>query len=159
MPITNLTPHGISLYPVSSRPLAFERAGGGHLLVGHTSDDGAVKLDGYTRWDPEPVSARVSELRSEVGDIAVPMLVDYQGPGELPGGGLIVDVPIPVRTVSHGEVTGLPAPEEGTFYLVSLPVVAAARDAGRVTHDLLTPGDLIRAPGGEIAGVTSFYRW
>jgi hypothetical protein len=42
---------------------------------------------------------------------------------------------------------------------VSAMVVDAARRLGRSTADLLTMGDVIRDPKGEIVGVTSFYRW
>jgi hypothetical protein len=45
------------------------------------------------------------------------------------------------------------------FYIVSLPLLAAARAEGRTTSDLLTPGDLVRTKEGALAGVTSFYRW
>lgn len=161
MPILNLTPHAISLYhaPDLVDPLAFERAGGGFLIVGGTSPEGGFRMHGYSRWFPQSISARVSEERSDVVALQVPSLEDYQGPGELPGGGIWATRDIPVRTVRHGAITGLPDPADDTYLIVSLPVVAAAREAGRVTSDLLTPGDLVRSPQGEIAGVTSFYRW
>ena len=56
--------------------------------------------------------------------------------------------------VQYGEVSDLPAPEEGTMYIVSL-VVALAIDGSRT--DLLVPAtdpaNVVRTPDGKIVGV------
>jgi hypothetical protein len=148
MPIKNLTPHGVSLYSareIDGRDLIFERMGGGWLAIRGASN---------TRWNPEPTPARVVEHRSEVTTIDVPEVDEYQ-PGMVAEGVR----KLPTRTTIYGEITGLPPAESGMFYIVSLVVVDAARRLGRATFDLLTMGDLIRDPKGEIVGVTSFYRW
>jgi hypothetical protein len=49
---------------------------------------------------------------------------------------------IPVETVIYGEIEGLPDPVDGTFYIVSGLVAAAASKQGRT--DCLAPGALVR---------------
>lgn len=45
----------------------------------------------------------------------------------------------PAVTVQRGRVEGLPAPEDGSLYLVSEIVVDAARSEGRTIEDLCSP--------------------
>ena len=47
-----------------------------------------------------------------------------------------------------GEIEGLPAPEAGTYLVVSRVVADAARDRS----DLLVPGDLVRDDQGRVIG-------
>lgn len=49
---------------------------------------------------------------------------------------------IPIEVVIYGEIEGLPEYQEGTFYIVSGLVAAAAVPAGRT--DCLAPGALVR---------------
>ncbi len=152
MPIRNLTPHGVSLYHAPSlaqmQPLSFDRTGGGWLMVVGAS---------YCRWDKADTPARVSELKSDEHTIKVPELVDYEGPGAL--GTALALRGLPVRSVAYGPISDLPDQIDGTYLIVSLLVVQAAKAAGRTTADLLTPGDLVRDERGEIVGCTCFYRW
>lgn len=167
MPIVNLTPHAVSLYHAShlaGQPLAFCRTSGGFLLVGRLDSNEHFLPYGSTRWPAASSPARVSEIRSEVSRMEYPDLEYQEGPGRGPDGCGFGDTPVtgwvPTRTVTHGPVTGLPDPVDGTYLIVSLPVVQALQRSGaRTTSDLLTVGDLVRDPHGEIAGVTSFYRW
>lgn len=156
MPIVNLTPHPVTLYShVPESPVYVLAADGRHRLWASIPDpcgSPADRLDApvsYTEWPATAPPARLQEHRGELEQIVVP--------------DSIVDVPtdrhVPVRAVSLGAVTGLPAPTPGTWYIVSIPVVDGARREGRTTSDLLTPGDLVRDPAGTILGVTSFYRW
>jgi hypothetical protein len=73
----------------------------------------------------------------------------------------VAGIPVPVfGRDTYGEVTGLPAPAEGTLYIVSAPVggaVAGTRD------DILVPGTgpqdgAIRDDGGRIVAVTRLKR-
>lgn len=76
---------------------------------------------------PETAPARASELIEELGTFDGVRLV---------------------RTV-YGEVTGLPAPVEGTLLIVSLLVKSAC--AGTRT-DLVSPADMIRDEAGRVVG-------
>lgn len=55
---------------------------------------------------------------------------------------------IPVTKQEFGEVVGLPAPQEGTYFIVSRLVAAACPDR----HDLLIPGPLVRNADGQPVG-------
>jgi hypothetical protein len=55
---------------------------------------------------------------------------------------------IPLHRTSYGAVEGLPAPEPGTLYIVSLAVRAAC--PGRM--DLASPGELVRDAAGQPIG-------
>lgn len=55
---------------------------------------------------------------------------------------------IPVTKQEFGAVEGLPAPQEGTYYLVSRLVAAACPER----HDLLIPGPLVRNEAGQPVG-------
>ena len=57
-----------------------------------------------------------------------------------------------VFTQELGEVTGLPDPVAGTYYLVS----AMVRSALPHRTDLISPGDAVRDSEGNIVGVTGF---
>jgi hypothetical protein len=60
--------------------------------------------------------------------------------------GVIDDAPI-VRT-QYGQVSGLPAAEHGTYYIVSAIVRAALPARG----DLLVPSGLVRDDAGRVIG-------
>ena len=55
---------------------------------------------------------------------------------------------IQLSTVVYGEVTGLPAPAEGVWYIVS----GMVRDAVKGRQDVVSPGELIRDERGNPAG-------
>ena len=55
---------------------------------------------------------------------------------------------IPVRKQTYGEVTGLPAPKEGTVYIVSTMVRLAVPDR----DDVFSPGELVRGDDGQPIG-------
>jgi hypothetical protein len=143
MSIRNLTPHTICIFP------SFATAGDTY----RTNEGWGCNL-GYSTIASSG-QARVSESRSERSLLSYPSVEDFHdgnGPTEYSRA-------IPVRTVTYGEVTGLPDWAPDTYYIVSLLVVQVARAHGRRVDDLLTPGDLVRSPSGEIAGCTSFFRW
>lgn len=55
---------------------------------------------------------------------------------------------IPLTRQTFGAVTGLPDPEEGTWFLVSRMVAVAVPER----HDLLIPGPLVRDDKGVVTG-------
>jgi len=65
-------------------------------------------------------------------------------------------VEVPVEEQTFGEIQGLPAPEEGVYYVVSTLVLTAAKAAGR--QDVLAPdtAHAIRDAEGKIIGVPGF---
>ncbi|MFA6006512.1 MAG: hypothetical protein WC764_02165 [Candidatus Paceibacterota bacterium] len=62
----------------------------------------------------------------------------------------------PTCRASYGEVTGLPAPEEGVGYVVSGLVAAHPTVAGR--GDVFAPGDLVRGADGQPVGCKGLKR-
>lgn len=67
-------------------------------------------------------------------------------PFDLPG------CPVPVVRQSFGDVHGLPDPEAGTIYIVSMPVYQAV---GRSRNDVFVPGEQIRDETGGVVGCRS----
>jgi hypothetical protein len=67
----------------------------------------------------------------------------------LPGG-------IEVFSTSFGEVTGLPDPREGDFFLVSGLVAGHPSLRGRT--DVLSPGELVRGADGQPIGCRGLSR-
>jgi hypothetical protein len=59
---------------------------------------------------------------------------------------------IPVNRVLLGDISGVPAPQEGTYYIVSRIVA----EAMRFRNDLLVPDDLIRDNSGRVIGAKAF---
>lgn len=55
---------------------------------------------------------------------------------------------VPLAYTEFGQVTGLPAQQEGTIYVVSQLVAQAAPER----DDLWVPGDLIRDQHGQVVG-------
>lgn len=66
-------------------------------------------------------------------------------------------VRIPITMVMLGEIEGLPAPEEGTIYIVSLHAALRAARDGRV-DDILVSDETIRDEKGRIIGCRSLAR-
>jgi hypothetical protein len=60
---------------------------------------------------------------------------------------------VETSAVSYGKVTGLPAPVEGVFYIVSGMVAAAAP-----RPDVLSPGELVRDENGRPVGCKGLTR-
>lgn len=91
-----------------------------HAINLHTAD-GSVQT-----FAPSGAIARAAETRASVGT--------------LDG--------VAVELVSFGAVENLPAPQAGTFYIVSGLVLAAAQDR----PDLLAPGQPVRDDAGRVIG-------
>jgi hypothetical protein len=51
---------------------------------------------------------------------------------------------------TFGELEGLPEPEEGTIFVVSIIAATAAKELGRI--DCVVPGEVIRDEEGRIVG-------
>lgn len=90
--------------------------------------------------EPSGTMARCSSERKIIGEIEV-----AEG------------VKIPLTQVVLGEVSGLPAPEEGTIYIVSLHVANRVARGGR-TMDILVPDESIRDADGKIVGCRALAR-
>lgn len=86
-----------------------------------------VMPDGVMFIDPSGTVARCSQSEEVVGEIE---------------GGIVV------TRQTFGAVTGLPEPEEGTWFLVSRMVAAAVPER----RDLLIPGPLVRNDKGVVTG-------
>lgn len=67
---------------------------------------------------------------------------------------------VPVVTQSYGEIEGLPEPQKGTLYLVSLVARQAAQEQGRedVISPDTSPTGAIRDEKGRIIAVRQFVR-
>lgn len=61
---------------------------------------------------------------------------------------------IPVTTTEFGEVEGLPAPQEGTIYIVSSLVAQRCKDR----LDVFIPNESVRDSEGRIVGCKSLGR-
>ena len=64
------------------------------------------------------------------------------------------DVTLPVTGTTYGEVEGLPAPEEGTIYIVSSLVASRCPDR----TDVFIPNESVRDEKGRIIGCKSLGR-
>lgn len=64
---------------------------------------------------------------------------------------------IPVRKTEYGEIEGLPEPEAGTVYIVSILVLQALKGTrGDVVAPDTTPSGAIRDESGRIVAVKGF---
>lgn len=66
---------------------------------------------------------------------------------------------IPLREIVFGEIEGLPAPKEGTLYIVSALVRSATKEKGRT--DVISPdtgAGAVRDEDGRIIGTRGFVR-
>lgn len=61
------------------------------------------------------------------------------------------EVTLPVTGTTYGEVEGLPAPEEGTIYVVSSLVASRVPDR----PDVFIPNESVRDSAGRIVGCKS----
>lgn len=59
---------------------------------------------------------------------------------------------IPLVKMAFGPTDGLPAPQDGTYYIVSTITAQAAKAEGRPVGDLLTTADPVRDTAGRIIG-------
>jgi len=68
----------------------------------------------------------------------------------------------PVYRTTYGVVTGLPEPEPGTVYIVSIVVLSALKEKGIERKDVVAPNTnpskhgAVRDSKGQIIGVRSF---
>lgn len=79
---------------------------------------------------------------------------------DTPAGSLLLEGDVKVELIStqFGELSGLPDPEAGTFFIVSAVAAQAARFSGRSTEDLLLVADTVRDEDGKILGCQKFAR-
>jgi hypothetical protein len=63
---------------------------------------------------------------------------------------------VQITRQKFGKVENLPEYKQGTFYVVSRMVAAAAAAEGRKTSDLLIPGPGVRNEAGQIIGARGF---
>ncbi len=63
---------------------------------------------------------------------------------------------VEVVSMKFGETVDLPDPEEGTFFIVSVITLDAAKAQGRTIGDLLMVADPVRNDKGQIIGVRRF---
>jgi hypothetical protein len=131
MKILNLTPH--PLVVVRDDP---EGSVTGFTGVGPAAKEGKFAL--VAEYKPAGPVARAAQRDERVGEL------------EING----TKVPL-IRTV-FGEPTDLPAPEDGTMYVVSIITAQAAKAAGRPTNDLLITSDPVRDAAGKFIGVRKF---
>jgi hypothetical protein len=131
MQILNLTPHPVVV--VRDDP---EGSVTGFTGVGPAAKEGKFAL--VAEYKPAGPVARAAQRDERVGEL------------EING----TKVPL-IRTV-FGEPTDLPAPEDGTMYVVSIITAQAAKAAGRPTNDLLITSDPVRDAAGKFIGVRKF---
>lgn len=60
--------------------------------------------------------------------------------------------PASAVSVALGEVSGLPEPQEGVTYIVSMPTLMGMRAAGSTRSDVRYPHDQVRDGNGRIIG-------
>lgn len=63
---------------------------------------------------------------------------------------------IELVTMKFGDPIDLPAPEEGTFLVVSIITANAAKACGRSVDDLIITADPVRNDAGQIIGCRRF---
>lgn len=89
--------------------------------------------------NPDGKIARVNELRDNVNGVQGEQGQEFS-----------------LQVVSYNQVTGLPAPEDGTVYIVSQMVVAGLIANGCQRSDVVFPGILKRNESGAIVGCVGF---
>jgi len=65
---------------------------------------------------------------------------------------------VPMYRVRYGEVTGLPEPQEGAIYIVSIMVLQACKDRNDLIAPDTGPGSVVRDENGRIIGVKAFIK-
>ena len=63
---------------------------------------------------------------------------------------------IELVSMKFGATEDLPAPEDGTYYIVSVITANAAKAEGRTTSDLVITADSVRDDSGRIIGCKRF---
>lgn len=124
-----------------------------HSLAIHTPE-------GVFTLAPSGEVARVATINEEAAPIGITRTAchgECGGCGQLDGECVCEQLGVPwsiptVRT-SYGEVTGLPAPEEGKVFIVSGMVASAAP-----RPDVFSPGDLVRDESGRPVGCKGLRR-
>lgn len=86
---------------------------------------------------PEATPARVNSFKKQIAELEV------------------FGLPTPINVTTYGDVTGLPAPEDGTIYIVSLLVAQALRGT---RDDVLIVDDTVRDEQGRIVGARGLAR-
>jgi hypothetical protein len=88
---------------------------------------------------PSGQVARCAEMASRVGTVC------HRESATIRGG-----IDVPVVKMIYGEITGLPEPQPGRYYIVSRLVAEAAAALGR--RDCLVPAQTVRDGQGRITG-------
>lgn len=131
MNVLNLTPH----------PVIVLRDDVNGSVTGFTGVGPAAKEGKFTliaEYKPNGKVARANQKDEPVGELEVN------------------GVSVPLITTIFGEPTDLPAPEDGTMYVVSIITAQAAKASGRTTRDLLITSDPVRDANGKFIGVRKF---
>lgn len=131
MNIINLTPHPVIV--VRDDP---DGPFTGSVGTGPTTKE--IKYSVVVEIKPDGPVARARQTDEVVGDVQVNGYA------------------VPLVTSRYGEPTDLPAPEDGTYYAVSILTAQAAKAAGRTTSDLLVTSDPVRDSAGKIVGCRKF---
>lgn len=97
--------------------------------------NGAEKDSVLLEFSPSGILARIEEKTGQNGAVSVDGLF------------------VPLIFSQFGEITGLPAPEVGVLFLVSLPVFSSAVATGR--KDVLAVGEAVRDSQGRTIGCRS----
>lgn len=95
-----------------------------------------IVITGGVTFEPSGKIARVTAIQENDGDISG----------------------IPVKKQTFGDITDLPAPQEGTIYIVSAIVLSAAKDAGRTDCVAPDTSNAVRNDQGHIVSVPGFVR-
>lgn len=92
-----------------------------------------------------PRSGRLARVAAEVEPAGTLSLADC-------------NVPVPLVRAMHGDVEGLPDPQEDTVYIVSTRVLLALREKGVMRDDVVAPdtGPTAIRLGGHIQAVRRF---
>jgi len=131
MNILNLTPHPVIVLRDDT-----EGTVTGFTGVGPAAKEGKFTL--IAEYKSNGKVARANQKDEPVGEL------------EING------VSVPLITTIFGEPTDLPAPEDGTMYVVSIITAQAAKVSGRSTRDLLITSDPVRDANGKFIGVRKF---
>ena len=128
MKLVNLTPHAINFVDANGAPLVTIKPSGQVARVtASTVTTGSVSV-----W--EDVFTTIHEVL---------LSLDGETPAD--------SVTLPVTGTTYGEVEGLPAPEEGTIYIVSSLVASRVPDR----PDVFIPNESVRDSAGRIVGCKS----
>lgn len=129
--IVNFSPHAIAMYVEDEKSGSIE----GYLTLG------LIKRKVLLRKIAEYPSSGVARASVSIGTAGVLYSAHST---------------VPLINIVYEGIHDLPDPQEGVRYFVSVLTAEAAKRSGRVTNDLLVPGELARDKEGQILGMVSF---